>query len=76
MTEFQVFIEGICLDVFFEDKERDCYHPELGHYTIPDHFYIEAVMHQGYDIMPLLAESVLNDIYKAYDKESKEKALP
>lgn len=59
----------ICLEAHFVDGFKDQFHPELGHYTVPDEVYIEAVYHQGVDIYDLLCEGVIDDIYKAYNAQ-------
>ena len=59
----------IHLEAHFVDGFKDAYHPELGHYTVPDEVYIEAVFHKGIDVYDILAEGVIDDLYKAYEKQ-------
>lgn len=76
MTTIHLSYGFIDLEAEIEDTEKDCYHPILGHYTVPDNVSIVAVYHKGVDIMDILSESVLDDVMTAYEKHCHDMEQP
>ena len=76
MTTVKISYGIIDLEAEIEDKERDCFDPRFGHYTVPDNVSIVAVYHKGIDISDILADWLKASIMKAYRYQIEESKLP